>query len=76
MKYDIGICKRGRKCSKCSASIVKDEKFFTQTSWMQGDDYPTKKTVCLNCLEKISEGGFIKFLEDFLGAIKSKQSMF
>lgn len=73
MKFSVAICKRGRKCHFCSGYIQKQEKFFQQTYWTEGEDYPTKKNVCLKCLRAIADDSFLAYLKEFVAAVELRK---
>ena len=74
MKFEIGICKRGRKCNVCGRFIRKEEKYFQQTYWPEGQDYPTKKNVCQICAKSLCDSDFIKYLKELVYSLVSAKN--
>lgn len=69
MKFEIAICKREKRCSIGGERIFKDEIFFIQKYWTEGEDYPTKKNVCVNCAKKLCDDSFIQYLNQLGNAL-------
>ena len=63
MKWELNIVKRGRKCNLCKQQIDKEKKCFVSIEWIEGQKYPNKQNVCMPCAFKVSDQGFIDFLE-------------
>ncbi len=75
MNYQLTIAIKQRKCNMCSAAISKGTKLFVMSDWPRGQDFPTKKNICLGCAPKLTDLEFIAFLKTLLNELENLKAL-
>lgn len=75
MNYQLTIALKQRKCSMCSAKIIKGTKLFVMSDWPRDRDFPTKKNICLNCAPKLTDPEFVEYLRTLLKELSHLETL-